>query len=51
MEDIIDNALSNRQLSEQSLNLYKRNLTKLNKNKPIKIFNFLKNKEEILGII
>ena len=51
MEDIIDKALSNRQLSEQSLNLYKRNLTKLNKNKPIKNFNFLKNKEEILGII
>ena len=51
MEDIIDKALSNRQLSEQSLNLYKRNLTKLNKNKPIKNFNFLKIKEEILGII
>ena len=51
MENIIDKALSNRQLSEQSLNLYKRNLTKLNKNKPIKNFNFLKNKEEILGII
>jgi len=51
MEDIIDKALSNRQLSEQSLNLYKRNLTKLNKNKPIKNFNFLKNKEEILGVI
>jgi len=36
----IDEALSNRQLSENSKNLYKRNLLKLNDNKEIKNFNF-----------
>ena len=44
----IDEALSNRQLSENSKNLYKRNLLKLNDNKEIKNFNFLKNKDEVL---
>jgi len=34
--DLIDNALKNRQLSENSVNLYKRNLLKLNDNKHIK---------------
>ena len=47
----IDNALESRQLSQNSINLYKRNLLKLNDNKPIKSFNFLKNKEEILNKI
>ena len=45
--NIIDKALESRQLSQNSINLYKRNLLKLNDNKPIKSFNFLKNKEEI----
>ena len=49
--DLIDNALKNRQLSENSFNLYKRNLLKLNDNKPIKNFNFLKNKEEVIDKI
>lgn len=44
----IDEALSNRQLSQNSKNLYKRNLLKLNDNKDIKNFNFLKNKDEVL---
>jgi hypothetical protein len=44
----IDEALSNRQLTENSKNLYKRNLLKLNDNKEIKNFNFLKNKDEVL---
>ena len=44
----IDEASSNRQLSENSKNLYKRNLLKLNDNKEIKNFNFLKNKDEVL---
>ena len=44
----IDEALSNRQLSENSKNLYKRNLLKLNDNKEIKNFIFLKNKDEVL---
>ena len=47
----IDEALSNRQLSENSKNLYKRNLLKLNDNKPIKHFNFLKNKEGVIDKI
>ena len=33
--DLIENALKNRQLSENSINLYKRNLLKLNDKKPI----------------
>jgi len=49
--NIIDKALENRQLSQNSINLYKRNLLKLNDNKPIKSFYFLKNKEEILNKI
>jgi len=49
--NIIDKALESRQLSQNSINLYKRNLLKLNDNKPIKSFNFLKNKEEIMNII
>jgi hypothetical protein len=49
--NIIDKALESRQLSQNSINLYKRNLLKLNDNKPIKSFNFLKNKEEILNKI
>jgi len=49
--NIIDKALESRQLSQNSINLYKRNLLKLNDNKPIKSFNFLKNKEEILSKI
>jgi hypothetical protein len=48
MNNKIDEALSNRQLSINSKNLYKRNLLKLNDNKEIKNFNFLKNKEEVL---
>ena len=38
--DLIENALKNRQLSENSINLYKRNLLKLNDNKPIKTLFF-----------
>ena len=49
--NIIDKALESRQLSQNSINLYKRNLLKLNDNKPIKSFYFLKNKEEILNKI
>lgn len=49
--DIIEKALSNRQLSQSSLNLYKRNLLKLNKNKIIKNFNFLKQVPEIMELI
>jgi len=49
--NIIDKALENRQLSQNSINLYKRNLLKLNDNKPIKNFIFLKNKDDILSII
>ena len=49
--DLIENALKNRQLSQNSINLYKRNLLKLNDNKPIKNFNFLKNKEEVIDKI
>jgi len=49
--NIIDKALESRQLSQNSINLYKRNLLKLNDNKPIRSFNFLKNKEEILNKI
>ena len=49
--DLIDNALKNRQLSENSINLYKRNLLKLNDNKPIKNFNFLRNKEGVIDKI
>ena len=45
--DLIDNALKNRQLSENSINLYKRNLLKLNDNKPINNFIFLRNKKEL----
>ena len=41
--DLIENALKDRQLSQNSINLYKRKLLKLNDNKPIKNFNFLKN--------
>ena len=48
--DLIDNALKNRQLSQNSINLYKRNLLKLNDNKPIKNFNFLRNKEGVIDI-
>lgn len=48
MNTKIDEALSNRQLSENSKNLYKRNLLKLNDNKEIKNFNFFKNKDEVL---
>jgi CHASE3 domain sensor protein len=44
----IDEALSNRQLSENSKSLYKRNLLKSNNNKEIKNFMFLKNKDEVL---
>ena len=47
--NIIDKALENRQLSQNSINLYKRNLLKLNDNKPIKNFIFLKNKDDILS--
>ena len=36
--DLIENALKNIQLSENSINLYKRNLFKLNDNKLIIIF-------------
>ena len=46
--DLIDNALKNRQLSENSINLYKRNLLKLNDNKPVQNFNFLRNKEGVI---
>jgi len=49
--DFIDKALESRQLSQNSINLYKRNLLKLNDNKPVKSFHFLKNKEEILDKI
>ena len=49
--DLIDNALKNRQLSENSINLYKRNLLKLNDNKPIKNFIFLRNKEGVIDKI
>ena len=35
--DLIENALKNRQLSENSINLYKRNLLKLNDNKPVNL--------------
>ena len=49
--NIIDKALENRQLSQNSINLYKRNLLKLNDNKPIKNFIFLKNKDDILSTI
>ena len=49
--NIIDKALESRQLSQNSINLYKRNLLKLNDNKPIKSFHFLKNKENILNKI
>ena len=45
--DLIDNALKNRQLSENSINLYKRNLLKLNDNKPIKKFIFYEIKQEL----
>ena len=34
--DLKDNALKNRQLSENSINLYKRNLLKLNDNPKFK---------------
>ena len=34
--DFIDKALESRQLSQNSINLYKRNLLKLNDNKPVK---------------
>ena len=44
----IDEALSNRQLSENSKNLNKRIFLKLNNNKEIKKFMFLKNKDEVL---
>ena len=40
--DFIDKALESRQLSQNSINLYKRNLLKLNDNKPVKSFHFLK---------
>jgi len=46
--DFIDKTLESRQLSQKSINLYKRNLFKLNDNKPVKSFHFLKNKEDIL---
>ena len=49
--DLIDNALKNSQLSENSINLYKRNLLKLNDNKPIKNFIFLRNKEGVIDKI
>jgi hypothetical protein len=49
--DLIENALKNRQSSENSINLYKRNLLKLNDNKPIKNFNFLRNKEGVIDKI
>jgi hypothetical protein len=49
--DLIENALKNRQLSENSINLYKRNLLKLNDNKPVKNFNFLRNKEGVIDKI
>jgi len=49
--NIIDKALESRQLSQNSINLYKRNLLKLNDNKPLKSFNFLKNKEDIMNKI
>ena len=38
--DLIENALKDRQLSQNSINLYKRNLLKLNDNKPIKTLTF-----------
>ena len=46
--DLIDNALKNRQLSENSINLYERNLLKLNDNKPIKKIIFFKNKQGVI---
>jgi len=49
--NIIDKALESRQLSQNSINLYKINLLKLNDNKPIKSFHFLKNIEDILNKI
>jgi hypothetical protein len=49
--DFIDKALESRQLSQNSINLYKRNLLKLNDNKPVKSFHFLKNKEDVLDKI
>jgi hypothetical protein len=48
---IIEKALENRNLSSESMKLYKRNLIKLNDNKPIKNFNFLKNIDNVLNII
>ena len=48
--DLIENALK-KQLSENSINLYKRNSKKLNDNKPIKIFIFLRNKEGVIDKI
>ena len=45
--DLIENALKNRHLSENSIDLYKRNLLKLNDNKPIKKFFFKEIKKEL----
>ena len=49
--DLIENAHKNRQLSENSINLCKRKLLKINDNKPIKIFIFLRNKEGVIDNI
>jgi hypothetical protein len=48
--DLIDNALKNRQLSENSITLYKRNVLKLNDNKRIQNFIFLRNKEGVIDL-
>jgi len=49
--DFIDKSLESRQLSQNSIKLYKHNLLKLNDNKPNKSFHYLKNMEDILDKI
>lgn len=48
--NILDN-LNNKNISQSSLNLYNKNLLRLNDNKEIKNYNFLKNVDEILNKI
>lgn len=51
MENLLEKLFKDKNLSEQTISLYKRNLKKLNQNKPIKNFNYLRNIDQILDII
>ena len=48
MESQILELLNNKNISQSSISLYMKNLIRLNNNQPIKNFNFLKNKNEIM---